>query len=108
MEKIKDTINYITIVLLMTLAALFGATGAASQTLKNYKGEIVYEEVKDVDKATSYTYTDKDGKSYSVYITKKGKYYINKISKKTNKPYKYYLPEKYQKALQEQGESYKN
>ena len=31
-------------------------------------------------------------KIYNVYVYRNGAYYIWKISKRTNKPYKYYLP----------------
>ena len=42
---------------------------------------------------THYTWRAKDGKNYPVYITKNNRCYIEKISKKTGKPYKYYLPD---------------
>lgn len=41
---------------------------------------------------TKYTYEDKKGVKYPIYITKNGAVYIIKISAKTNKEYKYYLP----------------
>lgn len=40
---------------------------------------------------TGKTYTDRQGKVYPVYKTGKGKYFINKVSGKTGKEYKYYL-----------------
>lgn len=37
------------------------------------------------------TYTDKDGKVFPVYVSSKGAMFINKVSKKTGKEYRYYL-----------------
>lgn len=42
---------------------------------------------------TDYTYTDNKGIKYDVYLGSTGKTYIKKISKKTGKEYKVYLPE---------------
>ena len=42
---------------------------------------------------TAYTYVDSKGTSYSVYLSSTGKAFIKKVSKKTGKEYKCYLPE---------------
>lgn len=47
------------------------------------------------DTTTTYTYKRPE-KTYNVYVSCRGAYYIWKISKKTNKPYKYYLPKEVQ------------
>lgn len=47
------------------------------------------------DTTTTYTYKRPE-KTYNVYISRRGAYYIWKISKKTNKSYKYYLPKEVQ------------
>lgn len=47
------------------------------------------------DTTTTYTYRYSE-KVYNVYVSRNGAYYIWKISKKTNKPYKYYLPKEVQ------------
>lgn len=41
--------------------------------------------------ATGKTYTDIKGVVYPVYKTSTGKLFINKVSKKTGKTYRYYL-----------------
>lgn len=46
---------------------------------------------KDNGKTTGKTYTDSKGKVYPVFITAKGKLFVNKTSPKTNKNYKQYL-----------------
>lgn len=47
------------------------------------------------DTTTTYTYKYPE-KIYDVYVSRNGAYYIWKISKKTNKFYKYYLPKEVQ------------
>lgn len=56
----------------------------------NFRVEQVKQQC--VDMPTYYTYTDKDGKVYTIYRSKKGSYYIKKVSKKTGKEYRQYLP----------------
>lgn len=41
---------------------------------------------------TKYTYMDKNGVEYPIYLSSKDKAYIICTSKKTGKPYKRYLP----------------
>ena len=48
-----------------------------------------------VDSTTTYTYKMSDN-SYKVYKSRTGAYYIWKISKKTNKKYRMYLPKEIQ------------
>ena len=42
---------------------------------------------------TEYIYTDKKGNSYPVWLSAKGKAFIIKVSKKTGKEYRQYVPE---------------
>jgi hypothetical protein len=42
---------------------------------------------------TQYTYTDSKGNVYPVYLSSTGKAFIKKVSKKTGKEYKQYMPE---------------
>lgn len=42
---------------------------------------------------TPYTYQDKKGNTYPIYLSVGGKAYIIKVSKTTGKEYKQYLPE---------------
>ena len=50
------------------------------------------------DSTTTYTYKCPE-KIYKVYKSRKGAFYIWKISKRTNKQYKYYLPKEIQIAM---------
>lgn len=42
---------------------------------------------------TEYTYKDSKGNVYPVYLSSTGKAFIKKVSKKTGKEYKQYIPE---------------
>ena len=47
----------------------------------------------DKETKTQYTYTDSKGVVYPVWLSSTGKAFIKKVSKKTGKEYKQYLPE---------------
>lgn len=51
------------------------------------------------EKETGIYYQDKDGIRYIIYVSPKGSLYIKKISKKTGKEYKYYLPKDIQETI---------
>lgn len=42
---------------------------------------------------TGCTWTDSKGEKYDIYMSARGKCYYYKVSKKTGKPYKRYLPD---------------
>ena len=54
------------------------------------------------DTKTKYTWEDKDGNIYPIYITKKSACYVIKVSKKTDKEYKYYLPKNIQETIRKE------
>lgn len=51
------------------------------------------------DTQTKYTWEDKEGNQYPIFITKKGACYVLRTSKKTGKEYKYYLPKDIQETI---------
>lgn len=56
---------------------------------------------------TKYTWKDTKGNSYQIYITSNGRCFVNKISSKTGKEYKYYLDEETSKTIaKEMGITY--
>ncbi len=59
-----------------------------------------HKSVQFTDTTTTHVYEIKN-KQYPIYKSKKGRYYIWRISKNTNKPYKYYLPKEIQKQIKE-------
>ena len=54
------------------------------------------------DTKTQFTWQDKDGNIYPIYITKKGACYVIRTSKKTGKEYKYYLPKDIQETIKKE------
>ena len=60
-------------------------------------------EVSKNDTKTAYTYKAKDGKEYPIYLSKNGKAFIIRVSKKTGKEYKQYLPEVTEQLKGKQG-----
>lgn len=59
------------------------------------KGNVFIEQPDTTKKSnaqkTEYTYQDKDGNKYTIYVSKNGKYFIVKKSKKTGNEYRKYL-----------------
>lgn len=54
------------------------------------------------DTQTKYTWEDKEGNKYPIFITKKGACYVLRTSKKTGKEYKYYLPKNIQETIKKE------
>ena len=54
------------------------------------------------DTQTKYTWEDKEGNKYPIFITKKGACYVLRTSKKTVKEYKYYLPKDIQETIKKE------
>lgn len=54
------------------------------------------------DTQTKYTWEDKEGNKYPIFITKKGACYVLRTSKKTGKEYKYYLPKEIQAQIKQE------
>lgn len=50
------------------------------------------------DTKTQYTWEDKDGNKYPIFISKKGACFVIRTSKKGNE-YKYYLPKEVQETI---------
>jgi len=85
-------IKQLIIAALLMGAAIFEVQGASKIVRENNTFKL--EQTTDVQ--TPYNWEDKNGDIYPIFITKKGGCYIIKTSKKTGKPYKYYLPKSVQ------------
>ena len=87
--------KYILNILLIALIAVFSPTisGQAQNVIRN--GNVFTQQSKQKAEITKtkYVYVDKDGVKYPIYLSSKGKAFIVKVSKKTGKEYKQYLPE---------------
>lgn len=88
------------IILVMLIMGMTGTTCIAEVVRNGNTFETVQTSQTDVK--TPYTWKDKDGKTYPIYISKKGACYIKRISKKTGKEYKYYLPKETQEQIRKE------
>lgn len=85
--------------IMVALACMVGATSFAQGVQRQGNTFVQVEKPKSDkvtlknDKKTEYTYKAKDGNVYPIYLSKNGKAFIIRISKKTGREYKQYLPE---------------
>lgn len=81
-------------ILLVALIAVFTTTMVEAQSVvRNGNTFTQQSKPKTEAKVTQYTYIDRDGVKYPIYLSSKGKAFIIKTSKKTGKQYRQYLPE---------------
>lgn len=85
---------FITIMLVIILISGILTKGFSNDTIKKPNVIVSVEgNFKELPKEilTNKIYTTIDGKTFPVYKSTTGKYFIKKVSPKTNKEYKYYL-----------------
>lgn len=88
-------------IILCILLAFFCITISAE--VKREGNTFKVEQItKESDTKTQYTWIDKDGNIYPVFITNKGACYIFRTSKKTGKEYKQYLPKNIQETIKQE------
>ena len=63
---------------------------------------ITTQTTKSEGQQTKYTWEDKKGNKYPIYITKNGAVYINRKSAKTGKDYKQYLSKEVKEHIQKE------
>lgn len=80
------------IVLILGLLALSMGLKAQNVVLKGKTFVQQVDSAKSKAIKTDYVYIDKENNTYPVYLSKNGKAYIIRTSKKTGKEYKQYLP----------------
>lgn len=88
------------ITLLVTL--LMSVTGYADVVRDGDNFKVEKTASVNQDNKTKYTWEDKEGNKYPIFITKKGACYVLKVSKKTGKEYKYYLPKDVQETIKKE------
>lgn len=88
------------IILVMLIMGMAGTTCVAEVVRTGNTFSV--EQTAQADVQTPYTWKSKDGKTYPIYITKKGACYIKRVSKKTGKEYKYYLPKETQAQIKKE------
>lgn len=87
--------------ILCILLALFCIT-ANAEVKREGDTFKVEQTAKANDTKTKYTWEDKEGNKYPIYVTKKGACYVLRTSKKTGKEYKYYLPKDVQATIKKE------
>ncbi len=83
--------KYIIILAFMLVNFTTFAQNVRKDTKGNYIAISSQKQAKTEAKNTGKTYTDTKGNSYPVFVTAKGKLFVNRVSKKTGKEYKQYL-----------------
>ena len=77
----------------ITLAIALMAWNTNAQTVVRDGKNFTQVATQSQGQKTGFTFTDKDGKVYDIYVGKTGSCYILKTSKKTGKEWKKYLGE---------------
>lgn len=88
--------------ILCMLLALFCITANAEVKREGDTFKVEQSSRTSQGEKTKYTWEDKEGNKYPIYITKKGACYILQTSKKTGKEYKYYLPKEIQSQIKQE------
>lgn len=84
------------------LLATFSIVSHAEITRQDDTFKVEATKTENSDTKTKYNWEDKQGNKYPIYITKKGACYILRVSKKTNKEYKQYLPKEIQEQIKKE------
>lgn len=84
------------------LIALFSIASYSQDVVKEGKTFKVQTTQTTSDQQTGYTWEDKKGVKYPIFISKKGACYIKRISSKTGKEYKQYLPKEIQETIRKE------
>ena len=82
-------------ILCISMMLAFGLVSNAQSVTKqgNNFTQVTNKKSTGKETKTQYTFTDSKGVVYPVYLSSTGKAYIKKVSKKTGKEYKQYVPE---------------
>lgn len=81
------------------LLAAFSLVSSAEVTRQGDTFKVEKTTSTNNDTQTKYTWEDKEGNKYPIFITKRGACYVKRVSKKTGKEYKYYLPKDIQAQI---------
>ena len=84
------------------LIALFSIASYSQDIVREGKTFKVQTTQQAKETQTEYTWEDKKGNKYPIFISKNGACYIKRISSKTGKEYKQYLPKETQEAIRKE------
>ena len=83
----------IIITAIMLLSLNVGVQAQSVQRQGNNFTQVSNKKSASKEQKTQYTYTDSKGVKYPVYLSSTGKAFVKKVSQKTGKEYKQYVPE---------------
>lgn len=93
----KDLIVKIALALVFALAGILGiSTMCYAQDYQRNGNNFVQTSTRGSSNTTTkteYTWTDSKGNKYPIFVTKTGRCFVNKVSGKTGREYKFYLKE---------------
>lgn len=84
---------------ILLIITIFALNIANAEIVRNGNTFSTTQSSQQEDVLTPYTWKDSKGIIYPVYITKNGACYVIRVSEKTGKPYKYYLPKEVQQQI---------
>jgi len=99
--RVENSTIAIILSVIIAMACISYCTPASAQTIKREGNvfSVVREGGATKSIETKTMFTTKDGKMYTIFLSKNGHAYINRVSAKTGKEYKQYLPEEISIAL---------
>ena len=77
----------------MVILAFMVGTSGAQNVQRQGKVFVEQKATRTTSTKTEYVYKAKDGKEYPIYLSKNSKAFIIRVSKKTGKEYRQYLPQ---------------
>lgn len=96
--KQKFNLDYVIVAMIVFFITLLCAVTSKAEVVRS-GNQFSIEQVSNQDTLTSYTWKDKDGTIYPIYLSQKNRCYIKRISKKSGKEYKYYLPKEIENQI---------
>lgn len=82
--------------------AIFSIASYSQDVVKEGKTFKVQTTQTTSEQQTEYTWEDKKGIKYPIFISKKGACYVKRTSSKTGKEYKQYLPKEIQETIRKE------
>jgi hypothetical protein len=102
MNKIKSTSKPFIIVAIIAMMMFIASVNCFAEVKRDGNTFKVEQTSSSTDTQTKYQWKDKEGNKYPIFITKKAACYIKRVSKKTGKEYKQYLPKDVQETIKKE------
>ena len=95
----KSIVITVLLVLVVLFCICLDAKAQSYERKGNNFEQISTRNTSNIATKTEFTWTDSKGNKYPIFITKNGRCFVNKVSSKTGKEYKYYLEEDISKEV---------